>query len=106
MTTERSKQGFGLVRDADGNPRIDGDPHDLDPAIQIQLTVDERRALGLWDGAFVRDADGIKRLVKDGDDYITQDNLRAASEIYDGNTYFRLSQRIDMPAGGRIIRGN
>ena len=38
---------FALVRDKDGNPRIDGDPNDLPDEIKNLLTNDERTRLGV-----------------------------------------------------------
>lgn len=38
---------YGLVRDKDGNPKIDGDPRDLHPEIQALLTEEEKIKLGL-----------------------------------------------------------
>jgi len=40
---------YGLVRDKDGNPKIDGDPRNLDPRIKELLTADEKRQLGIED---------------------------------------------------------
>lgn len=38
---------YGLVRDKDGKPKIDGDPRDLPPQIKAMLTRQEKRELGL-----------------------------------------------------------
>lgn len=38
---------FGLVRDKDGKPKIDGDPKDLAPHIKELLTSDEKQELGI-----------------------------------------------------------
>jgi hypothetical protein len=40
-------KGVALVRDKDGNPKIDGDPRNLPPEIQLMLTEEERSNLGL-----------------------------------------------------------
>lgn len=37
---------FGLVRDKDGNPKVD-DPHNLPPEIKAMLTEAERKRLGI-----------------------------------------------------------
>ena len=38
---------YGLVRDKDGKPKIDGDPNDLSPHIKDLLTDDEKQELGI-----------------------------------------------------------
>lgn len=38
---------FGLVRDKDGKPRIDGDPKKLTDEIKAMLTPEEREKLGV-----------------------------------------------------------
>lgn len=38
---------YGLIRDKDGFPKIDGNPQDLHPAIKAMLTPQERAQLGL-----------------------------------------------------------
>lgn len=40
-------QAFGLVRDANGKPKIDGDPRDLPDQIKAMLTPQERQELGV-----------------------------------------------------------
>ena len=40
-------QLFGLVRDKNGNPKIDGDPNDLPEETKELLTDDERKKLGV-----------------------------------------------------------
>ena len=40
---------YGLVRDANGLPKIDGDPNELHPAIKAMLTPEEREELGVSD---------------------------------------------------------
>lgn len=37
----------GLVRDTDGNPKIDGDPNDLPLSVKQALTEEERNRLGV-----------------------------------------------------------
>lgn len=96
------KTGFGLVRKKDGTPRIEGDPKKLHPAIQMQMTKKERKDLGLWDGAWARDAQGFKRLNKISQGYEAVDALVAVSEIFDDKKYYRLSQRVDVPTNGTI----
>ena len=95
--------GFGVVRDRNGKPRIDGAPKDMHPGIIVLLTPQERAELGLWDGPLARDAQGTKRLEKTETGYRALDALVALSEIYDGKVYRRLKQRVDVPAGGAII---
>lgn len=46
-TPEPKAQLFGLVRDKNGKPKIDGDPRELHPAIQAMLTPEERAELGI-----------------------------------------------------------
>lgn len=36
---------FGLVRDKDGKPKIEGDPKDLHPAIKAMLSEEERKEM-------------------------------------------------------------
>jgi hypothetical protein len=38
---------FGLIRDKDGKPKIDGNPNDLNPAIKEMLSDDEKQELGI-----------------------------------------------------------
>jgi hypothetical protein len=38
---------FGLIRDRNGTPVIDGDPNDLPDEIKAMLTPEEREALGI-----------------------------------------------------------
>lgn len=38
---------YGLVRDKDGKPKIDGDPNDLNQHVKDLLTDDEKRELGI-----------------------------------------------------------
>ena len=38
---------YGLIRDKDGKPKIDGDPRNLHPAISAMLTPEERAELGI-----------------------------------------------------------
>lgn len=91
---------YGVVRDKDGKPKIEGDPADLHPGIVMLMSASERADLGLWDGPLVRDADGIKRIKKNSKTFTAKDALVAASEIwFDGGRY-RIKQRIDVPAGG------
>jgi len=40
-------QYFGLVRDKNGKPKIDGDPKQLHPAILAMLTDAEKAELGV-----------------------------------------------------------
>lgn len=98
-------QGFGLVRKADGTPRIDGDPAKLHPAILNEMTPQERRDLGVWDGAFVIDAEGTKRVKRVGTKYEAVDALVAASQLLDRKKVYRFGQRIDVPVGGTFSKG-
>lgn len=93
-------KGVALVRDKDGNPKIDGDPNALHPSVQQMLTVQEREVRGMWTGALAKDAQGIKKLTKVGDKvFRAEEALVAVSEIFDGDNYYRLAQRIDVPVG-------
>ena len=48
VTFPRGKvRAFALVRDANGNPKIDGNPNDLPDEIKRLLTEDERQRLGV-----------------------------------------------------------
>ena len=38
---------YGLVRDKNGKPKIDGDPRDLPEQIRAMLTPQERQELGV-----------------------------------------------------------
>lgn len=97
-------RGFGLVRKADGTPRID-DPSKLHPSQIRALTDAEREEFGLWQGAWAVDAQGKKRLKKVAKGYEAVDALVAVSEIYDGDNHYRVSQRVDVPIGGALIIG-
>ena len=91
---------YGVVRDKDGNPKVDGNPADLHPGIVMQMTPQERAALGIWDGPLVRDAQGIKRVSEDDEEFTAEDALVAASELWTDGARYRAVQRIDVPAGG------
>jgi len=97
-------RGVGLVRDKNGNPKIDN-PTALHPLQVAMLTTDERVAHNLWGGAFAHDAQGFKRMTKTAEGYQAVDPLVAASTIYDGMKTISLPKRIDVPAGGTIAEG-
>jgi hypothetical protein len=92
-------KGYGLVRDKNGVPRVD-DPSSLHPVQVMMLTPEERKALGLWAGAFVADAQGFKRVRRVSGGYEAVDKIVAASVVIDENGQFRLPHRIDVPIGG------
>lgn len=50
MSAQQAKRAnvvmFGLIRDAQGRPKIDGPAAELHPAIKLQLTHEERQELG------------------------------------------------------------
>lgn len=93
---------YGLVRDKTGRPRID-DPATLHPVQIAMLTPEERAELGIWPGAFARDAQGTKRLTHLGNNqYRAEDTLVAVSEVFDGLTHYRLTARVDVAAGGTL----
>jgi len=97
------KKGFGLVRDKDGRPRVD-DPATLHPLQIAMLTDAEKSALGVWPGAFIRDAEGFKRVERNGAGrYRAVDPIRAAGTLHDGLAELRLTDRRDVPAGEIII---
>jgi len=96
-----AKIGYGLVRDRNGKPKID-DPSKLHPSVVAMLTEQERAELGLWSGPQARDAQGYKRLERTDGGYRALENLVAASEIFDEEKHYRLSPRIDFPAGTEI----
>jgi hypothetical protein len=101
--TKGTSKMYGVVRDKDGNPRVDGDPQKLDPGVIAMLSSAEREALGLWAGPLCRDAQGIKRMQESANETLVAiDSLVAASEIWVGDECFRLTQRADVPAGGTI----
>lgn len=101
--TKGTPKMYGVVRDKNGKPRIDGDPSKLEPGIVSMLTSAERGELGLWDGPICRDAQGIKRLEKADDGSLTAlDALVAAGEIWVDGECYRLHGRADVPAGGTI----
>jgi len=95
-------KGVGIVRDKDGNPKVD-DPTTLHPLQIAMLTQAEKTAFGLWDGAFAQDAQGFKRLTKTANGYDAVDALVAVSMVFDGSDTFRLPERVDVPAGGTLI---
>lgn len=47
MTLEPKVKFFGLVRDKNGQPKIDGDPKDLSPHVKELLTSEEKQELGI-----------------------------------------------------------
>lgn len=95
--------GFGVVRDKDGNPRIDGNPTDLPPQIQCMLSVAEREALGLWPGPLARDAQGVKRVERVASNrYRAIEPLVAVSSVFDDGKELRVSARRDVAAGGEF----
>lgn len=96
-----AKIGYGLVRDKNGRPKID-DPSKLHPSVVALLTEQEREEHGLWSGPQARDAQGYKRLERTDAGYRALEPLVAASEIFDGTEYYKLSPRIDVPAGTEI----
>ncbi|SMP00131.1 hypothetical protein SAMN06265173_1732 [Thalassovita litoralis] len=98
---EQQPQGvlYGLVRRADGSPRID-DVAKLHPGQISLLSAAERAALGIWQGPLAIDAQGIKRLTRiSATEFEATDALVAASEIWDGSARWRLTERTDCPAG-------
>lgn len=101
-------KGVALVRDKDGNPKIDGDPKAMPIAMQQMLTPDEREALGLYAGPVAEDRDGVKRLKRRGDlgeiAYEAVDALNAAYVVYDNGKQIPMSQRINVPAGGTFAK--
>jgi len=97
-------KGFGLVRKADGTPRID-DPTRLHPSQILALTPEERAAHGLWEGPLAIDAQGVKRLRKTAKGYEAVDALVAVSEVYDSGKHYRVEQRADVPIGGALLTG-
>ena len=89
-------RGSGLVRDKDGNPKVD-DPERLPPELVMMLTEAEKTALGVWTGPLVRDAEGVKRLTKE---YLVVDDLVAANVLHElDGTIKRLSPRVSLKAG-------
>lgn len=97
-------QSFGMIRDKDGKPSID-DPSTLHPAQIFLLTDQERADLGLWRGAFLRDAQGWKRVEEQPDGtFIAIDPIVAAQEIFIANgKCYAITPRCDILAGETII---
>jgi hypothetical protein len=97
-------QGFGLVRDkVTGKPRVDN-PTSLHPVQILLMTPDERRELGVWEGAWARDAQGFKRLtcLPDGT-FRAEEPIVAVNEILVGeNQFYPVLPRCDIPAGETI----
>lgn len=107
MRTVQVKKGtskiFGVVRDKNGKPRVDGDPQNLDPGVMVMLTSEERAGLGLYDGPICRDAQGVKHLTKGEDGVLVANSaLVAVNEIWVDGEFFKPSQRFDVPEGGTI----
>lgn len=92
-------QGMALVRDKDGNPKVD-DPSGLPPEMIMMLTQSEKEGFGLWTGPLARDAEGVKRLEVVEGGYKAVDDLVAANVLYalDG-TIHRISPRARLLAG-------
>lgn len=94
------KQSYGIVRDSNGNLKIDGDPRNLDPFLQALLKRTERNSLGLWQYDYARDAQGLKRIrVLNSTTARAVDNLVAVSSILIDGNVTKLSYRKDVPAG-------
>lgn len=95
---------FGIVRDKHGKPRIDGDPENLRPQMKMMLTRSERQELGMWDGDYVLDSQGLKRITVSGDgEARCEDALVGAGDLsIDGAIIGRLNPRVDVPAGGTL----
>ena len=97
-------KGFGLIRDkATGKPRVDN-PASLHPVQILLMTVDERRELGVWDGAWARDAQGFKRLtVIDQNTFRAEEQIVAVNEILvDDGKFYPVTPRCDIPSGETI----
>jgi len=77
-------QMYGLVRDGvTGKPRVDN-AADLHPIHLGQMSKAEREELGVWQGDWALDAQGIKRVEKRPEGgWKAIDPLVAVSEIFD-----------------------
>ena len=94
--------GYALVRDKDGNPRID-DPSQLHPIQINMLTSAEKQLLGMWDGIYGRDADGWKRLRQYGpEQYVADDPIRALAELVLEDRVYRVEPRVDLSVGQSV----
>lgn len=96
-------QTYGLVRDKDGNPKID-DPENAPAPVLAMLTPQERRDRGIWDGVFVIDAEGTKKAIqRDDGTFEAVDALVAATVVLvDANTHHLIRPRVDVRPGGTI----
>ena len=103
MKLQEKYVGFGIVRDASGRPKID-DPSALHPVQVLLMTESERAELGLWQGAWARDADGFKKLTRVSDTvFRAEEDLRAVSEVFvNHHEMFRLMDRVDVAKGDQL----
>lgn len=95
------KSSYGVVRDKEGKVKFDYPPDQAPPQIKMLLTRSDRKSLDMWDGDYVMDAQGLKRIKVTGKNTAkAEDDLVAAGTIsIDGVIVGRLDPRIDVPAG-------
>lgn len=98
---------YGLVRGKDGKPKVDNPDH-LHPMQLGMMTAEEREGMGIWQGSWVRDADGYKPVSIKKAQVFAEQNLIAVSELFllpddgSGATMIAIKPRCDVKAGAPI----
>lgn len=89
-----------IPRDEKGHPRFAAPAENLPMNTKMALTRAERKALGLWDGDFIRDAQGLKKItvLGTGRAKVVDEVVGAGDMTIDGKIY-RLTPRFDAAAG-------
>lgn len=95
------QKGFGLVRDKDGNPVIDGDLKRLPAGVKIMLPPDERIAHGVWPHEFGTGSQGeVKLQAVDDTTFTAMGAVVALSAIYvHGKNPMYITPRTDLSPG-------
>lgn len=97
------QKSFGLVRDASGAPKIEGDPGTLHPAIIAMLTTAERAALNIHTGAMAMCANGTVPCGEVSPGVFTAlEPIVAVSNVFYKGVVYAVDPRLDVPAGGNF----
>lgn len=87
-------------RNPDGTPAILGPATHIGMPATLSLTRAERKKFGLWDGDYIRDAQGLKRItLLKADRARAEDDLVAAGDLSVDGKVYRFERRFDLPAG-------
>lgn len=88
---------YGVVRDKNGRPRIDGDPKELHPAIIAMFTEAEQKELGVENTPIAVAANGHFRLRKvNATSYRCENRLIAFGSFWEDGKEYRLAERVDV----------